>query len=531
MSQKGETNRLTEVWARTHPHKFIILLVMLSLASSLIPLHATPYDYGYVSHMAERAFHGEILYRDFVHYYSPGHVYGPALFYLIFGVTTYSLILYWALFNILICVALFHISKHIWNNRFFIHFLPIMYICCVQPSLCVGSDRLFFPILTTLFIYNYYRLRKDMWLYLSGFSLSAAYLFSYEVAFLVTWAFIIFIIIKSGIEENRFVLASLRKNLKRLLRELLIFITGLLALAVPVYLYFMAKAGFRDMFYWLVWVPLVPYAKYLSIPLSVYFTNLSMDRLIEGFPLYIEIIVYIAWIVYLTYRLGIKKHFFPKNLNLLLILLFGLFLFKIATVRSDHSHFMFAVTPAFILSLFSMTKLFYLLKRNDASRLFRTLVNMLSAMIIVCVAVYGEYEWDMYLNNPSDYSWLGTERGQILVHKRWADDLNAVVRYAREKTKHSDYIFVIPAEPYIYFLSRRRNPTPNGSYHKGEVIWAKQFEVIKNLEGKKPRLVIFGGNFRSEFIEYYKGMLTYIYNSYQLTERIGKYEVYTPKAY
>jgi len=529
MLQKGKTNRLTKVLASINSHKFIILLVILSLASSLIPVHTTPYDYGYISHTSERAFHGEILYRDFIHYYAPGRVYGPALFYLIFGITTYSLILYWAFFNILICVALFHISKHISNSRLFIHLLPIMYIYFVQPSLYVGSDRLFFPILTTFFIYNYYSLGKRIWLYLSGLSLSAAYLFSYELAFLVTCPFIIFIVVKGGVQENRFIPATFTKNLKRLKSELVIFITGTLTLAVPVFLYFLAKAGFKEMFYWLVWVPLVPYS--LSIPLARYFANLSVNILVEGFSLYLQMIIYISFIIYLIYKLIIKTDFSKKNLNLLLVLLFGLFLFKIATVRSDHTHFMLAVTPALVLFTFSIVEIMSLLKKKYPSALVRAFLNFVFVMVVICMGVYGEYEWVMYFNGPSDYSWLQTERGHILVHKKWVDDLNRVVRYVSENTGDSDYIFVIPAEAYIYFLSRRNNPTKNEAYHKGELILVKQLEVIKNLEEKKPRLIIFGGNFEVEFTEYYKAILLYIYDKYQLKEKIGKYEVYTLKVH
>ena len=532
MLRKVKTNRLPKVLDSINSHKFIILLIILSLASSLIPVHRTPYDYGYLSYTIERALHGEILYRDFVNHPAPGHIYAPALFYSIFGVTTYSLILYWAFFNVLICITLLYISKHLWNRRFLFHFLPIMYIFFVQPSLYVGSDRLFFPILTILFIYNYYKLGKNIWLYLSGLSLGGAYLFSHEVAFLATYPLIIFISIKSGIREDRFIPASFTNNLKKLISEIAIFITGALTIAAPVFLYFLIKAGFSDMVYWLLWEPLVAYSEYASIPLSGYFTNLSLNKLVEGFPLYFEIIVYISFIVYFIYKLIIKRDFLSRNLNLLLILLFGIFLFRTATVRSDHTHFMFAVLPGFILFTFSIAKVIWLLKQKYSSRLVMVFVkNIAFIMIIICMGAYGEYEWVMYLNNPSDYSWLQSERGHILIHKEWADDLNSVVRYVVENTGDSDYIFVIPAEAYIYFLSGRKNPTKNDSYHKGELILKKQVEAIKNLEEKKPRIVIFGGIFKLEFIEYYKLILSYIYDNYQLTQKIGKYEVYTLKAY
>jgi hypothetical protein len=531
MPKKGKTNGLIKVLTGITSHKFIILLVILSLTSSLIPVHTTPYDYGYISHTSERVIHGELFYRDFIHYYAPGRVYGPALFYLLFGITTYSLILYWAFFNILISVALFYISKHISNSRLFNHLLPIMYICFVQPSLYVGSDRLFFPILTLLFIYNYYSSGKSIWLCLSGLSLSAAYLFSYEVAFLVTGPFIIFIVVKGGVLENKFVPATLRNNLKRLTSDLLVFSAGTLTLALPVFLFFLAKAGFREMYYWLVWVPLVPYSKFLSIPLARYFTNLRVMILVEGFSLYLQIIMYVSFIIYLIYKLIIKADFSKRNLNLLLVLLFGLFLFKVSTVRADHTHFMLAVTPALLLFAFSIVEIKSLLKSNYPSALVGAFINVVFVMVLICMAVYGEYEWVMYFNRPSDYSWLQPERGQIVVHKGWGDDLNRVVRYISKNTGGSDYIFVIPAEAYIYFLSGRNNPTRNESYHKGELILVKQLEVIKNLEEKKPKLIIIGGIFKDEFAEYYKAILLYIYDKYQLKELIGKYEVYTLKTH
>ncbi len=528
MLQKRKMSRLTKVLASMDSHKFIIFLVTLSLASSLIPVHRTPYDYGWISHTAERAFQGGILYRDFAHYFAPGRVYGPAVFYLLFGITTYSLILYFAFFNILISIVLFHISKHISNSKLFIHFLPIAYIYFVQPSLYVGSDRLFFPILTIFLIYNYYSLGKSIWLYLSGLSLGAAYLFSYEVAFLVSWPFIIFIVLKSGVQENRFIAATFAKNLKRLGFELIVFITGTLTLAVPGFLYFLEKAGFRDMFYWLIWVPVVAYS--LSIPLTQYFTNPKINILVEGVPLYLQLIAYMSFIIYLVYKLIFKKDFSKTNLSLLLVLLFGLFLFKVGAVRSDHSHFMLAVTPALVLLIFSTIEIVGLLKTKYRSARVRGCVSIFLAMVVICTGVYGEYEWVMYFGRRSDYVWLEPGRGCILVHRKWGDDLNRVVRYVSENTKDGDYIFVTPDEPYIYFLSKRNNPTKYESYYKGEVILEKQLEVIKNLEEKKPRLVIFGRNFKADFPENYKGILIYIYDKYQRKEVIGKYEVYILKA-
>jgi hypothetical protein len=347
---------------------------------------------------------------------------------------------------------------------------------------------------------------------------------------LATFPFIIFIVVKSGIQGNRFVPAYFIKNTNRLIFELVIFIIGTLTLTVPVFLYFLAKAGFRDMFYWLFWEPLMAYSDYASIPLSGYFTDLTVNRLVEGFSLYLEIIVYLSFTIYLIYKLIIKRDFSARNLNLFLIWLLGIFLFKTATVRPDHTHFMFAVTPAFILFTFSIVKITYLLKKKYPSRQLRAFVSIFFLIIVICMGVYGEYEWVMYLNSPSDYSWLRTGRGHILVHKEWGDDLNRVVRYTAENTGDSDYIFVIPAEAYIYFLSRRKNPTKYDSYHKGELTLIKQTEAIKNLEEKKPKLVIFGGIFRLEFIEYYKLILSCIYDHYQLAEKIGKYEVYRLRA-
>jgi hypothetical protein len=192
---------------------------------------------------------------------------------------------------------------------------------------------------------------------------------------------------------------------------------------------------------------------------------------------------------------------------------------------------MFAILPGFILFTFAMAKGLWVLRQRYSSRRVIAFVNIAASVMMICMAAYGEYEWVMYLSNPSDYSWLESERGRILMHKTWADDLNRVVRYVVENTGESDYIFVIPAEAYIYFLSKRKNPTKNDSYHKGELILIKEVEAVENLEEKKPKLVIFGGIFKSEFMEYYKLILSYIYENYQLTQKIGKYEVYTLKAY
>jgi hypothetical protein len=137
----------------------------------------------------------------------------------------------------------------------------------------------------------------------------------------------------------------------------------------------------------------------------------------------------------------------------------------------------------------------------------------------------------MYFNRPLEYVRLEAERGHLWVHRKWGEDLNRVVRYVGEHTGDSDPILVIPAEAYVYFLSMRKNPTKHLAFHKGELTPAKQLEAIKSLEEKKPKLVIFGGIFKLEFIEYYTSILSYIYDHYQLAEKIGKYEVYARKPY
>ena len=143
---------------------------------------------GYSVAPAERVMNGEIPYRDFLYNYTPGMLWLNASLMKAFGVSLLTVNYGLLAFKLLSLVALFIVSKRLTSR--WIALVPVTltlswlghkYIFGVVPT----QYSLVFVLVGLIFMLNYDRSNKRLWLFSSGIAIGVVFLFKYNVGILL----------------------------------------------------------------------------------------------------------------------------------------------------------------------------------------------------------------------------------------------------------------------------------------------------------------------------------------------------------
>ena len=143
---------------------------------------------GYSVSPAERVMQGEIPYRDFLYNYTPGMLWLNAGLMKAFGVSLSAINSGLFAFKMLTLVALFVVARRLTSGRaalipvgLTLAWLGHKYIFGVVPT----QYSLLFVLVGMLFMLNYDRSDKGVWLFLSGLAVGVVFLFKYNVGILL----------------------------------------------------------------------------------------------------------------------------------------------------------------------------------------------------------------------------------------------------------------------------------------------------------------------------------------------------------
>ncbi len=143
---------------------------------------------GYSVSPAERVMNGEIPYRDFLYNYTPGMLWLNAWLMKAFGVSMPTIHSGLFVFKMLTLVALFFVAKKITSG--WVALIPVTltlgwlghkYIFGVVPT----QYSLLFVLVGMIFMLNYDRSNKLVWLFLSGMAVGVVFIFKYNVGILL----------------------------------------------------------------------------------------------------------------------------------------------------------------------------------------------------------------------------------------------------------------------------------------------------------------------------------------------------------
>jgi 4-amino-4-deoxy-L-arabinose transferase-like glycosyltransferase len=143
---------------------------------------------GYSVSPSERVMNGEIPYRDFLYNYTPGMLWLNAWLMKAFGVSMPTINSGLFVFKMLTLVALFVVAKKITSG--WVALIPVTltlswlghkYIFGVVPT----QYSLLFVLVGIIFMLNYDRSDKRVWLFLSGVAVGVVFVFKYNVGILL----------------------------------------------------------------------------------------------------------------------------------------------------------------------------------------------------------------------------------------------------------------------------------------------------------------------------------------------------------
>jgi hypothetical protein len=519
---------------------------------------------------ANRILHGDLIYRDFITVVTPGSYYTVAWLFRAFGVEL--LVLRWAIvvLAIGILLATMAVARHLvsWPFAAASALLAIVWgWFLVAPNL-YSWQAMFFALTGLLCYLRYARTSLLRWLFCAGIATGAAILVKQNTGVYAAVALFLTLWLSQVFEQNR------GQGWSHRVRASLFLTAGICTAVVPVVvLLILAGAGsslYENWFYY----PQAIYPKALGLPyppfyplsplphlqtLSDVIPALLAGRIPEPgvYEVWIKIVLYLPLLVYpfAAVALGvlIVRWYQTRNMGiareghaLLAVALFGAFTFLQAWPRSDLSHVLFGMQPAFILlgylSFCSWRGLAYVLARlrttiaQRASPPIRSsqVVLLLVDVIVMAVTLLPQAALLRNGYKRTDFEYvnynvpLQTERARgILTTPDEAQRIEQVTAYITTHTSPREPIFVVPWAAGFYFLTDRPNPTRFDLLLYGDPVAYPC--LIATLDQSQPKYVIYGYVWDVDgkhFSDYARSVDEYIRTRYRVEITFPAYEIW-----
>jgi hypothetical protein len=483
---------------------------------------------------------GKIPYRDLYMVYGPLLEYIPALLMKLFGYSLQVLRSFYHFGTIISLVIGYFLSRTIIKSRLFVFFatwLMINLSVITMWSSKWGGIRLGSGLLALLLLVYYFKSKNKRILYACGLATGLSFLISQEIGICA---------IVSGLLSVSYFNFYCKDNFPKLIQKVSIYSLGIITAVLPFFVYFIFKNAFleylRIMFFEvpfkfpLIYKDVYPF---LSLP-SKLSLNIWINYLTSTtFYFYSIALLYSLSIIYLI-KCAIQRKLTEKGLYLLILVGFGLPLFRAATRMLGGPQFNISLPPVLIIlcllleSIYSKAKTYFknvlklfrtdrsTMQRNELcfcgsgkkykncclgknSLFYNLAMFSLSSLIVVFYLInvfvstrpeirihrmfnkFMTYKQERHSLEPLELKYAGG----VYVPFEQADTITSVVNYIEANVALDERIFVLPHEGHYYFLLNRPTATRFDSALFAEVDPKYQKEVINNLERQKVRYVIY----------------------------------------
>jgi len=400
-----------------------------------------PYDEGIVAVAAQMILAGKIPYKDFfIIMYPPGQIYLLAALFKIFSAGLIAGRIYALLVSVASTMLVFFMSRRLTGNRAIAVFAWLVTLTSLGPRLGTIPAPIWPGVLLGLFsVYiftQYLKNRKLSCLIASGLVSGAALTFRHDIG----------IFAMAAIGFSLLLEALSRKNFK----DIVIFILSASAVVLPWAAYFMNASASKDMYNSLVLFPSI-HQKTASLPFPKPCLDLNMIfhsslQFITINQFYIPIVVYSFTALLILNRIARKKfRFNAGDLSITTILLFGIFTFNQARIRTDPAHLLTVIEPAIILFAVILQDTFSHKFELRTRPLIKYAVSALVIMLLVLLMVKNT---DKYIKNTYTKAYKGNiiktpfDKGVIFIPKEEADDVSRTVKFIKENTSKEKKIYI-----------------------------------------------------------------------------------------
>lgn len=426
----------------------------------------------------ERIINGEVPYRDFFQFITPGSIYIAGLLFKIFGIKLSVMKVYIALTGSVIVMLTYLLSIKIIANRYLSLlpvFLVIFYSIPQAPLFYHHWNAEVFILFTALFALCYIKEGSWLKLFISGACAGLAFLFLQHKGILILSALIIFLFIDALI------------NKKSSGTSLVVTFSGFLLPLIPFFIYlFLNGATGRflyNCFYWVV----DSYSPFNSLPEYLYFEKRTFFHYLQTEGVIPALIktrhyLFIGYLPIFILIYGIIELIKNFNKNILYIYLSSLFLFLSVLQRPDFINIIYVCQIHFILLGYYMQKFF---DKNS----IKSLAGYLILGLLMFNILYGCLT---SIRNISALKYpLKTERGIIYFRS-----MNEMKEYSEifsllEGELKNKRIFVYNWSTFLYFLTGKKNYTSYDSFLPAYNTEEQMQELIDELKNEKIDYIIY----------------------------------------
>jgi len=429
------------------------------------------FDEGYMIHFAQRITQGQVPYYDFFIQYTPGFFYLLALSFKLFGTT----VLTGRILTVIIALASVFLTL-ILLDELQVHSLKLK-ISSTIVTTALGFPLLNIPIdiwpcilLTIVLMIVYLKSSTSSSLkhiVILGILLSLMLFMKQNIGL----GFLLLI--------NALILFSQKKNSAMKIKSIVIIDCLFVVLSVPWIYYFFIRSGDLSEFLRFNHDFVANYP--FSYP-SLFFIIQPLG-IFKLLPYYLPVIFFLI----LCY-----SYFFKKERSIYLFLsTFPLMGFGLTIIPlTDLIH----IYPFLGLSLTMF--LVFVQKTNIRFKAIYIVLIAITALLGVYLTFFkGQYRYELPYKVDTAILNIPPAKG-LLIYPSYAQDLLVMNTYIDAHTKKSDYIFVYPFSPMLYFLLDRQNPTRYANLLPKNLTTKEEKQTIKTLKEKKVSFVIVAGNYK-----------------------------------
>ena len=486
-------------------------------------------DWGLIAITAERFLQGKVFYRDFSSAYTPGIYLYTALAFKLFGSSMHSAAVAWSILRAFNCLLIYRIGIR-FAPRGLALILPL--ILLFAPGALHKSFFIFFILSSLLILLSLMSTDRKGFYFFSGIAAGITLIFRIDlfVFFVITALLVEFL---KSVKHDRKITVS--PQIARSLKNLAFFSGGIVIAVLPLVLYLALNSAIKDAIsqtYGLV--SSVKQRVFLLPPVTQIF-SWKLETFTSYAILFIPFVIYSLLLIALISDIRNKK-FNEKDKKLLILFVYGGMTLNQILTSPDLNRF-FQVTPGILIADVYLISRHFINHKDGYRKKLRwiypavlTTVNFVIISLIIASCFMSGIYWNgsifiQYKNTV----FVPDSRIMQYMRKEQAEEFNRIVNITETLTGKDDPIFTIPHLGIYYFATGRKSATRYDLlmdiYGKSD---EKQLEIIRNLEDKKVKLIIF----RDRKVDLHYPLtiiLNYINKRYRIKERVGDKLIFVRK--
>ncbi len=455
-------------------------------------------DEGIVLQGAQRILEGQVLYRDFFSFYTPGSFYAMALLFKIFGSSYLAARTLLPIFGGVFSLLTYLLARRV-TSRWVALLAAYLFLVIGLPYRFLHLHNWDSMVLAYLALYSavrFWEVPSNGWAFATGTLVSLTTLFEHSkgAGLFVGLALGFAVLARWGKLEGAFTYARLAA-----------LAAGFAGPFIPVFAYFTSQGALSPMLADWTW-PLFHYSESNKLPYG--WINISPSgwevlfgsgtwtrRLLSVLfmsPCFIwPLVPFVALALLAFHALRVRSGLAELKLSGYFILVsagcLGLTLSAIGTGRPDVQHLLFAGAPFAVVLAWAL---------GGAASKSALLEKIRPLLAVYCLIFFSAFGMFFVVTGPlGSLHRLETRRGEIRIPRP-----DEVIPYLTRHVAPGEKIFVYPQQPLYYFLSGASNPTEFDFFQLGMTSPDQFAQALKEIQEQPPRLIVWDPAFHNVIV-------------------------------